>query len=617
MINTDTAHSHLEMPSLTMTDGVLRSARHGDIYFSNDGGLAESRYVFLDGTGLPELLQNCDHITIAETGFGTGLNFLALIDLYRAVKSTAKIDFISFEAIPPDLEHVAFAHQPFEAIAPLSEMLRSVWPPRWPGVHHRFFEEDNIHLHLHYGLADKMMAGLDFEADIWFLDGFSPAKNTSLWSETVFSQIGRLSKNGAKLATFTVARAVREGLASAGFQLEKRPGFGRKRDMLVAERYDKALGAPYTPPEHTLILGGGIAGASVAAGLRQSGLSHHMLESGPQLASAASGNPAGLQSPRLRATDQPAGRLSVSALSYARLMAEQTGAVQSRGAVLGHLAEKEAERQAKLADQGWPADLMQLADSHIADAALGLDSGLSATLQAAAQVILPPRLVAGLAADSPVSTGQHITSISGQSGDWQVKTQTGQVFEGDHLVLAAGSDLPNLLSLLPAFSAAQPLLPLQVTTGQLSLLPRNNPLSQLKTAFHYGGYILPPIAGQQVMGASFDHGRLEGVRDAAHLHNHGLLPPTLAKLLPAKPENWKGRVSYRLATSDRQPLMGDYLPTISLCSALGAHGLTLGPLLGLALAMRLAGRPDIMDRAIYAMLSPLRFQRRANKKAGR
>ena len=256
---------------------------------------------------------------------------------------------------------------------------------------------------------------------------------------------------------------------------------------------------------------------------------------------------------------------------------------------------------------------MQIAEASQADQILGLKSDLPASLQAAAQVISPPRLVEGLAAGSPVSTGQHITAITGQPGDWQLKTEAGQTFNGDHLILTAGSDLPRLLSLLPV--EAQPLLPLQVTTGQLSLLPRDNPLAGLKTAFHYGGYILPLHDGRQVMGASFDHGRLEGVRDAAHLHNHSLLPPALAAILPATPEAWQGRVSYRLATSDRQPLLGDYLPSVSLCSALGAHGLTLGPLLGLALAHQLASRPAVLDRDIMALLAPRRFQQRADKKA--
>ena len=57
------------------TEGVLRSSRFGDIYFSTENGLAETQHVFIHGTGLREKLAYEDKIIIAETGFGTGLNF--------------------------------------------------------------------------------------------------------------------------------------------------------------------------------------------------------------------------------------------------------------------------------------------------------------------------------------------------------------------------------------------------------------------------------------------------------------------------------------------------------------------------------------------------------------
>ena len=60
-----------------LTKGVLRSLRYGDIYFSTENGLAEARHVFIQGTGLRDKLAHGGQLTIAETGFGTGLNFLA------------------------------------------------------------------------------------------------------------------------------------------------------------------------------------------------------------------------------------------------------------------------------------------------------------------------------------------------------------------------------------------------------------------------------------------------------------------------------------------------------------------------------------------------------------
>ena len=60
--------------------GTPVSAEFDDVYFSNQNGLEETRYVFLSGNQLPErwLHHPADRFIVAETGFGTGLNFLTL-----------------------------------------------------------------------------------------------------------------------------------------------------------------------------------------------------------------------------------------------------------------------------------------------------------------------------------------------------------------------------------------------------------------------------------------------------------------------------------------------------------------------------------------------------------
>ena len=57
--------------------GTPAATDFGDIYFSVDGGLEETRAVFLRGCGLPEAWHRRAVFTIAELGFGSGLNFLA------------------------------------------------------------------------------------------------------------------------------------------------------------------------------------------------------------------------------------------------------------------------------------------------------------------------------------------------------------------------------------------------------------------------------------------------------------------------------------------------------------------------------------------------------------
>ena len=70
----------IEAAQLTWNNGLPYSSHFKDIYFSVDNGLAETHHVFLQGNRLPERfgqLTSEQSFTIAETGFGTGLNFLA------------------------------------------------------------------------------------------------------------------------------------------------------------------------------------------------------------------------------------------------------------------------------------------------------------------------------------------------------------------------------------------------------------------------------------------------------------------------------------------------------------------------------------------------------------
>ena len=71
-------------PNLIWTDdGSPRSGRFGDVYFSQQDGLAETRAVFLEGCGLPGAWRGRRRFCVAELGFGTGLNIAALLDLWR------------------------------------------------------------------------------------------------------------------------------------------------------------------------------------------------------------------------------------------------------------------------------------------------------------------------------------------------------------------------------------------------------------------------------------------------------------------------------------------------------------------------------------------------------
>ena len=171
--------------AVTIEDDIIISDVFDDIYFNRAQGLQESEYVFCEGTKLADLLRERDHITIAETGFGTGLNFLAVQALRNAINPACQIDYISFEICPLTVDIITIAHRPYASIHDASSRLCKALPPRWPGYHKVVMDEGATHLHLYYGDANKLMTGLSFKSDIWFLDGFNPAKNDSLWHEAL------------------------------------------------------------------------------------------------------------------------------------------------------------------------------------------------------------------------------------------------------------------------------------------------------------------------------------------------------------------------------------------------------------------------------------------------
>lgn len=217
-------------------DNVPRSAQFDDVYFSVEDGLAETRHVFLSGNTLPAIWRGQERFTIGETGFGTGLNFLAALNLWHATPAEYRPDhlhFISFEKYPltRDYIHTHLAH--WTELAGELEAVLAVYPKDLSDGVYDLAVSDAVTLTLVFGDINAAIPLVDAAVDCWFLDGFKPSSNPDMWSDTVFSNMARLSTSGARFATFTAAGFVRRGLAAQGFTVNKIKGYGRKREMCV------------------------------------------------------------------------------------------------------------------------------------------------------------------------------------------------------------------------------------------------------------------------------------------------------------------------------------------------------------------------------------------------
>ena len=602
----DGADYRLAEAAISWRNDILRADNYDDVYFSAEGGLAESRHVFLNGNNLPSRLEDVSHFTIAETGFGTGLNLLALMAEIESYP-TLQLDYISFEACPLSIHDLERAHAPFAEVASHAKALRTALPPRWQGTHMVPLLDGRLRLHLIYGQAEAMLAKMDFRADAWFLDGFSPAKNMAMWSQDILGHVGRLTRAGGTISTFTVASGVRESLQTAGFVVEKCSGFGRKRHMLTG--FKPLIDAQTTRSNNikqVAVIGGGVAGASLASGLVRRGVGATIFDGASGLASGASGNRMAVQSPRLAVDHNLASQLSSICLSFAATLSDALDCTVARQVISLDWPKREAIRHDKFRRQFWPDSLIRFVDAGEASELSGVGLPLGGAVYDYGRVINPVKYVGCLAAGASLSLATKVTDvIRVDEQTFHINGDMGVAYNA--VVLAGGADISETMSLMHKSG-----IPLDVTSGQVSHIPASTALQPLKAGLSFGGYLTPADNGFHELGATFDRTAGMTVTDHGHVHNINLLPDEMAESIHNSHSSgdFTGRMSQRASTPDRNPIMGHLGEGVYCLGALGARGMTFAPLLGDMLAAKIADMPVSLTRDIRNMLDPFRFRMR-------
>jgi tRNA 5-methylaminomethyl-2-thiouridine biosynthesis bifunctional protein len=378
--------------------GTPVSSDFGDVYFSNDNGLSETRYVFLQQNRLPARFSHhdSDSFVIGETGFGTGLNFLATMAAFLEqapqTGNGARLHFISFEKYPLTQRDLSKALAAWPELAPLSQDLIAQWPLPVQGCHRLQFAKGRIRLDLWFGDIKEMLPQVPHQegglVDAWYLDGFSPAKNPEMWTQALFDGLARLARPDASIATFTCAGFVRRGLIAAGFAMKKVKGHGSKREMLIGDRTDKQpvqtiapwYARPAGPDGEVLIIGGGIASAMTALSLVERGRKVTLLCEGREPATGASGNRQGALYPLLNGEHDALSRFYSLAFGYARqrllaLAERHPIAFGLCGVVQLGYDDKSSAKLAKMGQGPFPPELMHSLSATEAERIAGLPSG--------------------------------------------------------------------------------------------------------------------------------------------------------------------------------------------------------------------------------------------------
>ncbi|MCG6166901.1 FAD-dependent 5-carboxymethylaminomethyl-2-thiouridine(34) oxidoreductase MnmC [Leptospira sanjuanensis] len=230
------------------------SAEFDDIYFSPENGLKETEHVFIQGNDLPERWKNSNiqnSFTILELGFGTGLNFFTTWKEYLEYKDRFRLHFLSIEKFPLKKEEIAKALSVFPELKEITDEFLNSYRDLIPGMNYFRFLNGRIHLTLFLGDVTDALREISGKADAIFLDGFAPSKNPDMWQIETLQNLKNFCKIGTTVSTFTVARIVRDSLSTAGFTLEKRPGFGRKREMLTGKITEDAFENHNIPPNES------------------------------------------------------------------------------------------------------------------------------------------------------------------------------------------------------------------------------------------------------------------------------------------------------------------------------------------------------------------------------
>lgn len=654
----------IETADLQWTQDLPISNQYDDIYHAMDSGIKQNRYIFIDGNDLINRWTNLSKeqpevFTIGEMGFGTGLSFLLTCSLWaQHAPKTASLHYISCEKHPLKLDDINRALSNWPELDEFRLELIKQYPVLTPGNHHLYFCHGRIKLTLMLGdclerFEQLLLCGdslLEHQlqrcfVNAWYLDGFAPKKNESMWSRSLLQVLAMLSEQGTTFATYSVASCVKSTLTEFGFELAKKKGYGYKRHMLTgrmeqiqAHRLKQRdtpwhVGTKKEPKEKTaLVVGGGLAGCFAAHSLAQRGWSVTLIDENDSVGQGASANQRAVLFPKLSAFRSPLTEFMLASFIYAHRIYSNLLAQKNLGKLNGALVlpYNAKEQNAQRCLEPWLSfypELGQLIHATKATELSGVNLTNDGLFIPYSGWINSPELCNHLIQDERIRvvTKLPISALSYDADQWVIEEHRAAV-----LILANGYKVNQ-------FEETRH-LPVKPIRGQMTAILSTKDSDPLKIPVCGEGHVLPSVNGVHHLGATYElgasHSDIKYEDDQINLDKLKLICSNVAwSRTPLG--SWSG---VRASTPDYLPLVGQVAkadsflsryeglesnanrwvakeapcyPGLYIFAGFGSRGLTTIPLAAEWLAGIINNELIGAPRNLLHALSPSRFLRRA------
>ncbi len=581
----------LKKISVVSSDKILKSKKFNDFYFNSINPTNECKYVYINANNVIQKIKQTSNLVIGELGFGIGLNFLMTIkSLENKLINNKQLHYISFEGYPLEHKQLKEIYSNFKELNIISDRLIKRLPLKMSGIHDIYFPEYNTYLTLVYD-EFRSLKKFSFMADIWYLDGFAPKKNSSAWTKEVLENVYKNTKFEGTFSTFTSATKVKKDLMKVGFDVTKKKGFSHKREMLLGIKRRSLKNINFSlydvNIEPVAIVGGGITGASLAFALKKRNIECFIVDKGQELGSGASGNLVAFQIPKLTLDDSIYGIFSLRSYLFSRNLAiNLRSAPISNGVIIFPNRDREKKKFEELLKLKWPHELFYNHKSfdfkEFKNLHLFPNSGIVDT----------KKFLMNLTKSVKLINNFNVEKIIHLKNKKVLYDSIGNSITAKTLIWANGYEVKNKF-------LKEICIP---TSGQVTYIKYNKNFLNEKLNYSYGNYFSQEFNGLHQIGSTFSKD-LNHYREYYNKLNIENIALFLKEKFQNKFEVVSSRFSIRSSTSNRLPYFGSLEKENEyFIGGMGAWGFTYAPFLSELLVSHILQEPKIIEKKLLEKL---------------